>query len=255
MTLVAVGIAVCLLAAAASALGFLVVSRWVPDRWLIADADAASALYGAIGMVYAILIAIAAIAVWEPRAAAAQSIQQEATALAEVRYQASRLAPADAAAIDGLVGSYLAAVVGQEWPLLRDARRASPATEAAFAALRRRADRVVPAGERQAAALEELADRLGAAADARTGRIAAAQEGIPVALWLILGLGGTVSIGFLYLFGLDRTFPNGLMMAVVGGMIALLLFVLFHVEYPLSRGFRLGPDAFTTVGPAVSALR
>jgi hypothetical protein len=66
---------------------------------------------------------------------------------------------------------------------------------------------------------------------------------MPGVLWPILLLGGIISVIFLYLFGLDRTFPNGLMMAVVGGMIALLLLVIYQVEFPFSRAFAIGPDS------------
>jgi hypothetical protein len=33
------------------------------------------------------------------------------------------------------------------------------------------------------------------------------------------------------------------MMAVVGGMIALLLLVIYQVEFPFSRAFAIGPDS------------
>lgn len=79
--------AVVLAAATLSAAGFLIVSRYVPERWIVADADAASALYATIGMVYAILIAIAAIAVWEPRTEASRNTDLEATSLVEAYWR------------------------------------------------------------------------------------------------------------------------------------------------------------------------
>jgi len=72
MSALFIGAVVMLCAAIVSTLGFLLISKHVPERWLVADGDAASALYATIGMVYAILIAIAAIAVWEPHDDAAR---------------------------------------------------------------------------------------------------------------------------------------------------------------------------------------
>jgi Protein of unknown function (DUF4239) len=85
------------------------------------------------------------------------------------------------------------------------------------------------------------------AASARRARLAAASQGMPPLVWPTLLFGAVINIGFLYLFGLDRTFPNGLMMAIVGGMLGLVLFVIYQVEYPFSGGLSVGPDAFRTV--------
>ena len=74
-----------------SVVGFLFLSRFVPERWIVADTDAAGALYATIGMVYAILVALAAIAVWEPRAAAAENTEREATDLIEAYWSARAL--------------------------------------------------------------------------------------------------------------------------------------------------------------------
>ncbi|WP_117213262.1 DUF4239 domain-containing protein [Allorhizocola rhizosphaerae] len=239
-------------AAALSVIGFVVISRKVPERWLVADADAAGALYATIGMVYAILIALAAIAVWEPRTDAGQSADREADSLIEASWTADGLAPADRTEIQALIGAYLRDVVDREWASLRDRRAAAPETEARFTRLRERVSAVNPADEPQRAAHQQLSAQIADAASARRARIAAAAEGMPGPLWPILIIGGLISVMFFYLFGLERTFPNGLMMAVAGGMIALLLFVLYQLEYPYSRSLAVGPDSFET---AISQLK
>ncbi|NUT36313.1 MAG: DUF4239 domain-containing protein [Hamadaea sp.] len=239
-------------AAAASAAGFLLVSRFVPERWLVADADAASALYATIGMVYAILIAIAAIAVWEPRAAAGQYTDVEAGSLIEVHWAANGLAETDRAELQTRLRAYLEEAAGPEWRGLHDRREPSGRATDLFTDLRLRADAVRPATPREEAALAQVTAGLSTAAEARRTRMLAAGEGMPGLLWPVLLGGGLMSVAFLYLFGLDRTFPNGLMMAAVGGMIALLLFVIYQVEYPFSRAFAIEPDslldALTRVG-------
>ncbi len=244
MNAVVVGTLVVAGAAALSVIGFILVSKKVPKRWLVADGDAASALYATIGMVYAILIAIAAIAVWEPRTDAGQSADREADSLIEASWTAEGLAPADRAEIRSLISTYLRDVVDREWSSLRELQAAAPETEAVFTRLRDRVAAVQPVTDAEIAAHQQLSTQIADAAGARRARISAASEGIPGPLWPILLVGGLISVVFFYLFGLDRTFPNGLMMAVVGGMIALLLFVLYQLEYPFSRSLAVGPDSF-----------
>lgn len=239
------GVLVIFAAAGLSACGFLFVSRYVPDRWLVADSAAASALYATIGMVYAILIALAAITVWEPHSAAAQSTEQEAADLAEAYWSARSLPQPERDRVRGLIVQYSDEVATVEWELLRTTRLPAPGATELMERLRTEVAAFVPADEREAAGYQELVGRVTGAADARRTRVSVAAEGMPYPMWPILILGGLVSVGFLYLFGLERTFPNGLMMATVGGMLALLLFVLYQVEYPFSRGFAIEPDAFT----------
>ncbi|MGH3433991.1 MAG: DUF4239 domain-containing protein [Thermocrispum sp.] len=244
MSMLATGLIVVLGAAAASAGGFLLISKFVPDRWLVADGDAASALYAAIGMAYAILIAIAAIAVWEPHSAADAASSEEPAQLLEAHRAAQALPSQDRTEIQALITRYTAEVVRDEWPVLRADKEANPSTADTFERLRDRVDALDPDTARQQAATDDLSDAARGAADARRARVAAATANVPQPLWPVLALGGMVSIGFLYLFGLERTFPNGLMMATVGGMIAVVLFVIYEMEYPYSRGMAIQPDAF-----------
>ena len=237
------GIAVVLAAALASVVGFTVVSRWVPRRLRVADGDAVGTVYSTIGMVYAILIAIAAIAVWEPRADAASNTEIEASSLVEAYWSANRLAPADRDDVRGLIVGYLQVAGGAEWDHLRSANSGMMTAETLSTELRERVDAVRPATEGEQAAHQMLAGQVSTAATARRARIGDADARMPAPLWPILLGGALVSVGFLYLFGLRRTIPNGLMFAALGGMVALMLFVLYQVELPYSRGFAVEPDA------------
>lgn len=246
MSMMITGISVVIGAAAASSGGFLLISKFVPDKWLVADSEAASALYATIGMANAILIAIAAIAVWEPHSAADSASSEEPAQLLEAHRAAQALPLAERMEIQGLIVRYTTEVVDDEWPTMRERRTENQQAAGTFETLRQHVDALPKDGTPQQSTAEEVGDRIMAAADARRDRIAAASASVPQPLWPALGVGGLVSIGFLYLFGLDRTFPNGLMMATVGAMIAVVLFVIYEMEYPFSRGMAIEPDAFRT---------
>lgn len=244
MSTVQTGIYVVLAGAAVSVGGFLLISRLVPDRWLIADAEAASALYGAIGMAYAILIAIAAIAVWEVRMGADEASEREAAAIVEAHRASNGLATSDRTEIQELMTRYTSAVVDDEWPALRDTREQDPGAAATFETLRERVDQLDRTDGEHGAAVEWVFRHMADTAEARLLRLDHADEPLPEPLWPALALGGFVSVVFLYLFGLDRTVPNGLMMGTVGGMIAVVLFVIHEMQYPFSPGLALDPDVF-----------
>ncbi|MBB5870190.1 hypothetical protein F4553_003569 [Allocatelliglobosispora scoriae] len=241
-------------AAALSTIGFLLVTKYVPERWLLADADAAGALYATIGMVYAILIAIAAIAVWEPHTEASQTTEREAADMTEAYWSARGLPEPAQSAVRMLITRYVHEVIDSEWAAMKQHHTSSPAAEAAFADLRSHVESLTPVGDREEAAYEQVAGRIADAADARRTRITVADKGMLALLWPILIGGGLISVAFLYLFGMRPNFPNGLMMATVGGMLALVILVIYQLEYPFSRGLSIGPESFHTMLTQVGGM-
>ena len=74
-----------------------------------------------------------------------------------------------------------------------------------------------------------------------------ANEGIPAILWVVLGVGGMVTVGFTYLFGLESTWVHRLMVAALAGLIALVLLTIGALDYPFSGDARIGPGAFELI--------
>jgi hypothetical protein len=75
-------------------------------------------IYAALGVIYAVLIALVVIAVWEEYDAASVTVEQEANALAEIYWLAHRLPEPEATHLQELVRSYAEEVVHKEYPLM-----------------------------------------------------------------------------------------------------------------------------------------
>jgi uncharacterized membrane protein len=67
-------------------------------------------------------------------------------------------------------------------------------------------------------------------------RLVAAEEGLPGVLWVVLIFGGIAVVGFTYLFGLENTWAQRLMVVTLAAVIGLVLFTMGAMEHPLSRG-------------------
>ena len=94
---------------------------------------------------------------------------------------------------------------------------------------------------------EQGLERVHDLADARRTRLVEADEGIPAVLWIVLVVGGLVTVGFTYLFGLENTRVHRLMVGALAGVIALVIFTIGALEYPFSGGARVDPGAFELV--------
>ena len=105
---------ICLLALA----GLELVQRLVPADSRQQHNDVAGFIYAALGVIYAVLLALVVIAVWEEYRAASETVEQEANALAEIFWLAHRLPEPEGSHLQELARSYALEVVDKEWPLM-----------------------------------------------------------------------------------------------------------------------------------------
>jgi hypothetical protein len=105
---------ICLVAIA----GLELVQRLVPATSRQRHNDVAGFIYAALGVIYAVLLALVVIAVWEEYEAADATVEQEANAVAEIFWLAHRLPEPEGSHIQELARSYAEEVIHKEYPLM-----------------------------------------------------------------------------------------------------------------------------------------
>ena len=242
--------AVCLAALA----GLEVVQRLVPAKSRRPHNDVAGFIYAALGVIYAVLLALVVIAVWEEYDAASVTVEQEANALAEIFWLGHRLPEPEGTHLQELCKSYAEEVVHIEWPLMEQGQAPSmPQTQGAptgwalIDEIRANLQEVEPRTQADEQLYAEGLDQVQRLADARRMRLVAAEEGIPGVLWAVLIFGGIAAVGFTYLFGLQNTWAHRLMVVTLAAVIGLVLFTIGAMEHPFSGGARIGTEAFELV--------
>ena len=242
---------VCLLALA----GFELVHRLVPAVSRQRHNDVAGFIYAALGVIYAVLLALVVIAVWEEYGAANDTVEREANAAADIYWLADQLPEDRGNHVQELVRSYAEEVVHREWPLMEDGREPLMTQEEGTTtggwSLIDDIRHDIQGFEARTKSEEQLyaegLDQVDALSDARRMRLVAAEEGVPGVLWSVLIFGGMAAVGFTYLFGLDSTWAHRLMVATLAAIIGLVLFTVGAMEYPFSGGARIGPGAFELI--------
>jgi len=114
LILVVYGILVVCAASLAAVAGLTLVQRLVPSRLRQHRNDVAGAIYHTLGVVYAVLLGLVVIAVWEEYEKADETVESEANALAEIAWLAHRLPEANGLQLQELVRSYAQVVVEEE---------------------------------------------------------------------------------------------------------------------------------------------
>jgi uncharacterized membrane protein YraQ (UPF0718 family) len=226
--------------------GLTLVQRIVPSQLRQQHNDVAGFIYAVLGVIYAVLIALVVIAVWEDYAVARDTVEREASELDDVFRLAHPLPDPEGRQLQELARSYAQVVVDEEWALMAQGRT-SPQAWDLLDEMTLVFENVEVRTKAEQMLYGEGLDRINELTDARNARLVEADEGIPTVLWGVLIVGGILVVGFTYLFGMDNTFVHKLMVAVLALIISFVLFTIGVLEYPFSGDVRVSPEPFELV--------
>ena len=240
---------VCLIAL----VGFELVHRLVPADSRQRHNDVAGFIYAALGVIYAVLLALVVIAVWEEYSSAGNTVEQEANATAEIFWLGSRIPEPDGVHVQELAHEYAEEVAHKEWPLMESGEQ-PPLEEAGTPSgwtiiddIRVTLQEVEPRSKADEQLYATGLDQIEELNDARRMRLVAAEEGVPGVLWTVLVFGGIAVVGFTYLFGLESTWAHRLMVVTLAAVIGLVLFTVGALGHPFEGGARIGTGAFDLI--------
>jgi len=177
--------------------GLMLVQRLVSVDSRRPHNDVAGFIYAALGVIYAVLLALVVIAVWGEYDAASETVEQEANAVAEIFWLAHRLPEPEGALLQELARSYAQEVVDKEYPLMEQgqtplmtSQEGTPAGWTLIDDIRANLQDFQPQTPADEQLYAEGLDQVQILADARRMRLVAAEEGIPGVLWSVLIFGG-----------------------------------------------------------------
>jgi Protein of unknown function (DUF4239) len=241
---------ICLL----SLVGFELVHRLVPVVSRQQHNDVAGFIYAALGVIYAVLLALVVIAVWEEYGAADTTVEQEANATAEIFWLGNRLPEPVGIHVQELAKSYAEEVAHKEWPIMERGEQpplehveGNPSGWTIIDEMRFTLQNFDPHSKADEQLYAKGLDQIEELNDARRMRLVAAEEGVPGVLWSVLIFGGVAAVGFTYLFGLESTWAHRLMVVTLAAVIGLVLFTVAALGHPFEGGARIGTGAFELI--------
>ena len=239
---IVLGLFLVLLFVALSVGGLVLTQRLLPSRPQEHN-DVAGFIYAVLGVAYAVLLGLMVVAVWQDWQLAEDTATEEANELAAVFWIAHGLPEPGSRHIQELTRSYGRVVVHEEWPLMLEGGESQRAWDL-IGELRASVESLQPTTDTQLILYGHELQRVHDLADARRTRLLKAKEGLPAIMWVVLLLGGTIVVGFTYLFDLRSTTAHMLMVAALALTMGLVLFTIGALDYPFRGDVRVGPDAF-----------
>ncbi|MGW0465055.1 bestrophin-like domain [Streptomyces sp. NPDC003027] len=213
--------------------------------------DVAEYIAMMVSVLYAVVLGLCLVSVWDNRSAAADHVQVEASALHQTYLLAGSLPEDRRGPVRAAARSYASHVVGVEWPLMAEGRPLGSTGWNLLDRLRAagEVDRTASTSEQIAA--QELVAQLSSVDDARRGREASAQERLPPVLWTGLLIGGALTLAFMFLFGVQRSVTHVVMVMGLAGFIAFTVLLIHQLNAPFGAVLGATADPFTRYfGPA-----
>ncbi|QGV79602.1 DUF4239 domain-containing protein [Streptomyces ficellus] len=205
-----------------------------------------------IALLYALLLGLALVSVWELRGDAESHTSTEAGALHQMTVLAEGLPPGQRKQVEAVAERYAVHVVQGEWPAMKQGGDLADSGWSLVRQLRAVAAAPPDATSSQEVTALELLGQLSALDDARRGRESVSQETLSPVLWAGIFVGAVLSVGMLFFFGIGRS-PGQLMMAM--GMVVLTVFLGLLIHYlstPFGEVMGVSPDPFTRYFPTAA---
>jgi len=211
-----------------------------------AHQEVAGFVISVVGTIYAVVLALVLVAVWEQFENARTTAEREANAVANLYHLASGLPARDQHSFQEKLKTYARAVVDEEWRLMQRGQASERAWDA-FHDLWPALTATEPQSMRESAIHQEALERMNDLSDARRVRLLSSRTELPRVLWTVLIGGGIATVGLTYFFGVRRFAAQALMTVALAGTIALILFVILVIDLPFRRDVGVSSEALEQV--------
>lgn len=223
--------------------GLLAVRRVFPHHLMRKHHDVADPLLGALGAVYAVLLAFMVVSVWQNFEKSNSNVQQESNYLADIYRDAEAFAPAFRQTLNPLLRQYRQSIMEDEWIAMQKGQM-SPKTEKLISQIWGLYTSYEPKSATETVFFNESVQKLNLLRELRRQRLMDSRSGIHPLLWFVLGVGAISTISFTFLFGAENLKAQLVMGGLLAVTIALIVFTILSLDYPFSGSVSIPPDAF-----------
>lgn len=226
-----------------SVIGILIVRRLTSHDRLKHHHEAATPIFGTIGVVYAVMLAFIVVTVWQNFDKSNSNVQREANCVADLYGDAKAFPSRFRIPLQEKLREYVHSVVKDEWKTLA-AGQASPGTEISMRQLWALYISYQPRTATEQVFFSESIRKLNELNELRSQRIMDSGSALHPLLWFVLITGAIETIAFTFLFGtqnLKAQIIMGVMLAIIVG---LLLFIIIALDFPFTGDISVSSEPF-----------
>lgn len=238
-----VGATVILLISGIAVLGLWLLRRRLQLHTIRSYHEVAGYLLSVIGTMYAVLLGLVVVDAISKFQHAVNVTEQEANALADIFLLSNKMPTQKREKVQQLCLQYADAVIDHEWSSMVQSKIYPPARKAAITLMKEIND-FEPATEGEKAVYPLTVQAGCTLWDNRRARTNFVTVGIPGVEWVVLVVGGIITIAFTYFFAMDCLRTQMVMTGMLTTLISLNLYLIVLFGYPFSGDLHVSDDAF-----------
>jgi hypothetical protein len=204
------------------------------------------AIYAAYVVFYGITLALIAVSAYQGYAAANQTVGREAAALGTLYRDVSSYPEPIRGELQAMLRDYTRYVIEEAWPAQRRGVIPEGGT-ARTTAFQNRLLSFQPQTRAEAILHAETIAQFGVFVDYRRQRLNSVLAGLPVALWLVVGVGAILNAGLTWLFDVNRLMVHLILAGIVSLFVALVVYLVVAMDNPFRGELSVYPEAFEVV--------
>jgi len=216
--------------------------------------EVGSVVLATVGVVYAVLLVFAVIALWERRVDVDDHAANEASYLIDAYRDARALAAPGRTAVQSELTQYVHAVIEHGYPDLHRGRP-SAVSRQEFIDVFSAAQSYTPQNSVEDAWYRELLRQLNSASAERALRIGAVSGSLPNVFWVVLFVSSLLTLGLGALVSMEHARYHLAFQVVFAAVVALLLFLAVILDRPFSGDYALSPEPFEQALDVFAAMR
>ena len=233
---------------AVSMIGLFLARRYLVPRFTYGEGinDAISGTVQAIGVFYGITVGLIAVAVWDNNSKASDLVSREASAIGGLYRDVRGLPSPLRDELASQLRDYTTYIVEQSWPAQEQGRIADGGTES-MSEIQAKLYAYEPTTLGKAQVYGEALSSFNHLADARRLRLSAVTGGLSGVMWAVIWVGAVISIGVAYLFKVQDAKMHALLIALMSGFLAIVLFMIVINDKPFYGSVRISPEPYQKV--------
>lgn len=233
-----------------SLLGLYFFNRFVNVHLREKDTETVGLTYAIVAVVFAVLVAVIVVDVWETAAKADEIATGEANQLSSLVLDSAGLPAPTGDTIRADVDKYIDIVVKSEWPSQQKGDVGEEVYAPGWTVLGQISTQLAqfdPKTMGQNTTQAEMFRSVNNLIKARRTRILAAADHLPDIIWEILILAGAVAVFYTYLFGAHDFRMHLAITGLISATIALVFVLIIALDYPFRGDVSVSDEAFVGV--------
>ncbi len=224
--------------------------RRFPERVHTANNEVAGFIFAAVAVIYGVLLAFVVVVVWQSYDHAHTIVEQEANAVIDAYRFSWELPPPYDHELRSAVKTYTTSLIQDDWPAMKSSN-GSPASEQKLEALWDIHRELSTAEATTGGPPENLFATLANIENQRRLRLNENFVELPGMLWALLLIGALLTMSFTLFFRSPNARAHYLMVALMTGIIAFVLFLIMELDDPFIGDITITPHplmhALTTI--------